>query len=104
MDRIECGPDEELIFILEQRHGARKTLGRFRLSIALAERPVRALTQELPQDIRKALTGVPEKEAAMIQLGREFFQTHKVSSATYTRALKALGDGAERDLRIVEGL
>ena len=35
---------------------------------------------------RKALTGVPEKEAAMIQLGREFFQTHKVSSAKIGRA------------------
>ncbi|HEX3483663.1 MAG TPA: hypothetical protein VHT51_01295, partial [Micropepsaceae bacterium] len=34
---------------------------------------------------RKPLAGVPEKEAAMIQLGREYFQTHKVSSATYAR-------------------
>jgi alkylhydroperoxidase family enzyme len=40
---------------------------------------------------RKPLAGVPEKEAAIIQLGRELFSTHKVSSQTYARALKALG-------------
>ena len=40
---------------------------------------------------RKALTGVPEKEAAMIQLGREYYQQHKVSPETYARAFKALG-------------
>lgn len=40
----------------------------------------------------KALDGVPEKEAALIQLGREMFRDHKVSSATHARALAALGE------------
>jgi 4-carboxymuconolactone decarboxylase len=53
---------------------------------------------------RLPLTGVPEKEAAMIQLGREYFKTHKVSSATYARALKALGDKNLIDMCILMGL
>ena len=40
---------------------------------------------------RKPLTGVGEKEAAIIQLGREIFQRHKVSSETFARVLKQLG-------------
>jgi len=40
---------------------------------------------------RKPLTGVPEKEAAIIQLGREIFQNHKVRSETFASALKHLG-------------
>jgi 4-carboxymuconolactone decarboxylase len=39
----------------------------------------------------KPLDGVPEKEAAVIQLGREMFRQHKVSSETYKRAVAALG-------------
>jgi 4-carboxymuconolactone decarboxylase len=52
---------------------------------------------------RKALSGVPEKEAAMIQLGREFFQQHKVSSETYWRALKALGGKNLIDMCVLMG-
>ena len=48
---------------------------------------------------KKPLVGVPEKEAAMIQLGREYFQTLKVSSETYARALQALG-GEEPDRHV----
>jgi 4-carboxymuconolactone decarboxylase len=44
---------------------------------------------------RKLLDGVPEKEASIIQLGREIFQKHKVSPDTFARALKQLG---KRDL------
>ena len=44
---------------------------------------------------RKSLVGVPEKEASIIQLGREIFQNKKVSSETYARVLKQLG---KRDL------
>ncbi len=40
---------------------------------------------------RKPLTGVPEKEASIIQLGREIFQKHKVSSDTFARVVKQLG-------------
>ena len=40
----------------------------------------------------KAIVGVPEKEAALIQLGREVLRDHKVSSVTYARALAALGE------------
>jgi 4-carboxymuconolactone decarboxylase len=52
---------------------------------------------------RKPLAGVPEKEAAMIQLGRELFQNHKVSSATYARALKALGEKNLIDMCVLMG-
>ncbi|MGK0298227.1 MAG: 4-carboxymuconolactone decarboxylase [Gammaproteobacteria bacterium] len=43
----------------------------------------------------KSLQGVPEREAAIIQLGREIFQNHKVSPETFTRVLKQIG---KRDL------
>jgi 4-carboxymuconolactone decarboxylase len=43
----------------------------------------------------KSLQGVPEREAAIIQLGREIFQNHKVSPETFTRVLKQVG---KRDL------
>jgi len=44
---------------------------------------------------RKSLEGVPERDAAIIQLGREIFQDHKVRPETYARVLKHLG---KRDL------
>ncbi len=50
---------------------------------------------------RKALVGVAEKEATLIQFGRELFSTHNVSPDTYARALKIFG---ERDLVDVVGL
>ena len=52
---------------------------------------------------RKPLTGVPEKEAAIIQLGREMFQKHKVSSETYARAKKAIGEKNLIDMCILMG-
>lgn len=52
---------------------------------------------------KKGLAGVPEKEAAMIQLGREYFQTHKVSSETYARALNALGEKNLIDMCVLMG-
>ena len=44
---------------------------------------------------RRSLEGVPEREASIIQLGREIFQDHKVSSETFARVIKHLG---KRDL------
>lgn len=44
---------------------------------------------------RRPTAGLNEKEAALIELGREIFRKHYVSAATYARALKAFG---ERDL------
>jgi hypothetical protein len=44
---------------------------------------------------RGALDSLAEKDAAIIQFGRELFGRHTVSAATYARALKAFG---ERDL------
>jgi 4-carboxymuconolactone decarboxylase len=41
---------------------------------------------------RKTLTGVPEREATIIALGREAVGKHKVSSETFARALKIFGD------------
>lgn len=43
----------------------------------------------------RSLSGLPEKETAIIQFGRELFRNHTVSAATYAHALKTLG---ERDL------
>lgn len=40
---------------------------------------------------RRALSGVPEKEAVVIQVGRELGATHSLSSSTYSRALNLLG-------------
>ena len=40
---------------------------------------------------RRPLTGAGEKEAIVIESGREIFKTHTLSSGTYARALKILG-------------
>ena len=44
---------------------------------------------------RKSLDGLPEREASLIQWGRELFQNHRVSSETFARVLKNIG---KRDL------
>jgi 4-carboxymuconolactone decarboxylase len=41
---------------------------------------------------RRPLTALDEKDAAIIQLGRESLGKHKVSSDTFARALKLFGD------------
>jgi 4-carboxymuconolactone decarboxylase len=51
----------------------------------------------------KPLDGVPEREAAMIQLGREMFRQHKVSPETYKRALAALGELNLIDMCVLMG-
>ena len=40
---------------------------------------------------RRPLTGLAEKESIIIEVGREIFGTHKLSSETYARALNILG-------------
>ncbi len=50
---------------------------------------------------RRSVTGLAEKEAALIEFGRELFAKHNVSPETYARALKAFG---ERDLVDLVGL
>lgn len=50
---------------------------------------------------RRPLAGLPEKEAAVIELGRQLFQKHDVTPEAYARALKAFG---ERDLVDLVGL
>jgi 4-carboxymuconolactone decarboxylase len=52
---------------------------------------------------RAPVTGVSEQDAAIIELGREVFGTHRVSSATYARALKALGPKNLVDLTVLMG-
>ena len=44
---------------------------------------------------RRSVDGLAEKDAAIIEFGRELFERHMVSAATYARALKLFG---ERDL------
>jgi 4-carboxymuconolactone decarboxylase len=50
---------------------------------------------------RKALNGLAEKDAVVIEFGRELFGKHNVRLETYARALKAFG---ERDLVDLVGL
>jgi 4-carboxymuconolactone decarboxylase len=45
--------------------------------------------------LRKPLTGLGEKEAALIQFGRELFGNHYVTATTYARARQVFG---QRDL------
>ena len=48
--------------------------------------------------LRKPLTGLGEKEAAIIQLGREVFRKHRLSPDTFTRALQLFGNKTLVDL------
>jgi 4-carboxymuconolactone decarboxylase len=41
---------------------------------------------------RKDVDSLGEKESAVVQLGREMFENNKVSSNTFARALKHLGE------------
>ena len=41
---------------------------------------------------RGPVTGLPEKEAVLIEFGRELFAEHNVSSQTYARALEIFGE------------
>src|SRR5262245_42956194 len=40
---------------------------------------------------RRPLRGLPDKHGVIIELGREIFGTHRLSSGTYARALAVLG-------------
>jgi len=51
----------------------------------------------------RELDGVPEREAAMIQLMREYYRTHRVTPETYARALAALGPRDLVDMCILMG-
>ena len=50
---------------------------------------------------RKGLTNVTDKQAAIIEVGRELFGKHALSSGTYARALKALGKSDLVDIVIL---
>lgn len=68
-----------------------------------------ALKQGLEQSIidvvkfRKPLTGLREKESAIIQLGREVFGKHKVIPETFARAKNLLGAKTMIDLASLMG-
>ena len=47
---------------------------------------------------RRPLTGLGDREAVVIQLGRELFGSHELSSATYARAVSLLGESNLVDL------
>jgi 4-carboxymuconolactone decarboxylase len=51
---------------------------------------------------RKPLTGVADKEAVIVQLDREIIGKHKLSSETYARALKLLGESGLVDIVSLE--
>jgi 4-carboxymuconolactone decarboxylase len=50
---------------------------------------------------RRPLAGLDEKQTVIIELGRELFSTHALTSATYARALKALGQPDLVDILIL---
>jgi 4-carboxymuconolactone decarboxylase len=52
---------------------------------------------------RAPVTGVSEQDAAIVELVREVFSTHRVSSPTYARALKTLGAKNLVDLTVLIG-
>jgi mono/diheme cytochrome c family protein len=52
---VRCGPDSELTIVLRHQHGKRMTLGRFRLSVAEAERPVMVFGHGMPVRVQEAL-------------------------------------------------
>jgi len=68
-----------------------------------------ALRQGLEPDIidvvrdRKALKGLGDKETVIIQIGREYFSTRRVSPATFARALRLFGPGDLFDLVALMG-
>jgi alkylhydroperoxidase family enzyme len=47
---------------------------------------------------RRPLTGLGDREAVVIQIGREISATHKLSRETYERAVKVLGRGNVVDI------
>jgi alkylhydroperoxidase family enzyme len=47
---------------------------------------------------RRPLTGLADREAVVIQLGRELFGSHELSSVTYARAVSLLGESNLVDL------
>jgi 4-carboxymuconolactone decarboxylase len=55
------------------------------LSVSLDPTVIDVIRRNLP------VTKLGAKEAVIIQLGRELFRTHKLSPATYARALRVLG-------------
>ena len=50
----------------------------------------------------KPLTGVGEKEAVIVQLDREIIGNHRLSSETYARAFKLLGESDLVDIVLLE--
>ena len=51
---------------------------------------------------RQPLTGIGDKEAVIVQLDREIIGKHKLSSETYARALKILGQRDLVDIALLE--
>jgi 4-carboxymuconolactone decarboxylase len=51
---------------------------------------------------RKPLTGAGEREAVIVQLDREILGKHKLSTETYARALKLLGESDLVDIVLLE--
>lgn len=61
------------------------------LAVSLDPAVINVIRYNLPLSRLPAST-LRAKEAAIIQVGREIFRTHKLSSATYARALRVLGE------------
>jgi 4-carboxymuconolactone decarboxylase len=91
--RTELGLDPRLVEVAILA-AAREMSSQFEWTM---HEPV-ALKKGVPQstvDIikhRKPVAGVPQKEAALIELAREAIGAKKVSPATYARALEAFGE------------
>jgi 4-carboxymuconolactone decarboxylase len=88
----------ELAIIVGARHGEQNFEWSLHASQALRE----GLEMEIIDIVRhkQPPVGIGEKEAAIISLGREMAEQHRVSPQTYARALKALGKVALVDIAV----
>ena len=82
--------------------GARHAEQNFEWSLHMDEALRQGLEKKIIDIVRlkQPAVGIGEKEAAIITLGREMAEQHRVSSETYARALKALGKMALVDMAI----
>jgi alkylhydroperoxidase family enzyme len=82
--------------------GARNSEQNFEWSLHVGEALRQGVEREIIDIIRlkKPVTGLGEKETAIITLGREMAEQHRVAPATFANALKVLGKAELVDLAV----
>ena len=83
MTDIDLHASDELVFELEQNAGDCRSLGKFRLSVAHASRPVETFGYHLPLDIRDILTKSPAaQDKSSQQAISEYFAVNVSKAGT----------------------